>query len=261
MKIALAQTNIIWEDKAANRLTASAMISKAAAQGCDIIIFPEVALTGFTTNIDILAEPAESSGTVAFFSHEAKLNNIFITFGVALTEADGKVRNMAVTVNRNGNIVSSYAKIHPFSHGVEAMYFTGGGSIEWFDLDGVTVSPFICYDLRFPEIFQAASSKSLLLIEIACWPDVRTKYFDILLKGRAVENQCFIAAVNRVGKEMKYGYKGHSQIVSPLGDVLTEISEDEALIIAEIDISEATKCREEYQLKKDRRPEIYKKYL
>ncbi len=261
MKIALAQTNIIWEDKAANRRTASEMIASAASKGCAIIIFPEVALTGFTMNIDILAEPAESSETVAFFRNEAAKNNIFITFGAALTHADGKVRNQSVTVDRNGSIVSSYAKIHPFSHGVEAKYFVGGSSIEWFDIDDITVSPFICYDLRFPEIFQAASAKSRLIIEIACWPDLRLPNFDLLLRARALENQCFIAAVNRVGDEMKYHYSGHSQIVSPYGEVLTEICEDEALIIGEIDISEADKYRREYQLKKDRRPEIYKKYL
>lgn len=261
MKIALAQTNIIWEDKEANKLTASKMIADAAAQGCDIIIFPEVALTGFTMNIDIMSEPAENSSTVSFFSGKAAENHIFITFGVALTHADGKVRNHALTVDSSGLVVSDYAKIHPFSHGVEAKYFVGGDSVQWFDINGITVSPFVCYDLRFPEIFQAASIKSRLLIEIACWPDVRTRHFDLLLKARALENQAFIAAVNRVGDEMKFGYVGHSQIVSPLGVVLTEITEEESLIIADIDISEADKYRSEFQFKKDRRPEIYKKYL
>lgn len=261
MKISLAQTNIAFEDKKANEETAKRMISQAAESGSDLIVFPEMSLTGFSMNIDAISESEKNSESIDFFAEQADKNNIFISFGAAIKSSDDKIHNQAITVDKNGNVVSAYSKIHPFSHGVEAKYFTGGKKISWFDIDGITSSPFVCYDVRFPEIFQIASEKSRLLIVLACWPDVRIEYFDTLLKARAIENQAFIAAANRTGHEMKYNYNGHSQIISPRGEVLTEIHEDEALITAEIDINEANKFREEYTVKQDRRPDIYKMYL
>ncbi len=261
MKTALAQLDIIWENKEANKITAVEFIKKAAKNNCDIIIFPEMSLTGFSMNIDIIAEKEENSETVKFFCEQAAENNIYITFGIALTGSDGKTRNYAITCNRQGQIVSKYAKIHPFSHGVEHKYFVGGDHIEWFDLDGVTASTFVCYDTRFPEIFQAASMKSKLIIVIACWPDVRTEHWETLLKARALENQCYICGVNRTGREMKYTYNGHSLVASPYGRIISDIREDEALIITEFDIAEVDKYRHDFAMKSDRRPDIYKKYL
>ena len=261
MRLALAQTDIVWENKKANEKTAERMIKEAAEKGCRLIIFPEVSLTGFTMNIDILSEPGNSSETISFFSEQALKNKTYITFGVATTESDGMVRNRSVTVDPNGKVACSYAKIHPYSHGVEGRYFTGGNNVEWFDIDGVTISPFVCYDIRFPEIFQAASVKSKIITVIASWPDERLKYFDLFLKARAVENQSFFIGVNRTGYEMKYHYSGHSQVVSPTGDVLTEIRTDEALIICDIDPKESDDFRRSFDLKKNRRPELYKKLL
>ncbi len=261
LKISLAQTNIIWEDKKANETKASEMIEKAASEGSDLIVFPEMSLTGFSMNIDVISEYENDSETTRFFSEQAKKHHIYITFGAAIRCPDGAIRNQAITVDRNGEIVSRYSKIHPYSHGVEGKYFTGGDSPSWFDIDGVTASPLICYDVRFPEIFQIVSKKSRLIVIPVCWPLQRVHHLDILLRARAIENQSFIAAANRTGHEMKYDYTGHSQIVGPRGDVLTEIREDEALITAEIDLSEADDFRREYQLKRDRRPDIYKKYM
>ncbi len=259
MKISLAQTDIVWEDKKANEKTAEKMISQAAAEGSELIIFPEMSLTGFSMNLDLISEHENDSETIRFFSEQARRNKIFISFGISIKSDDGNFYNQAITVDKNGKVVSVYSKIHPYSHGAEKFY-TGGDSISWFDLNGVTTSPFICYDVRFPEIFQIASAKSKLIIVLASWPDVRIEYFDILLKARAIENQSFIAAVNRTGHEMKYGYTGHSQIINPRGRLITEIREDEALITADIDIKEADEFRQEYDVKRDRHPNIYKKY-
>ena len=260
MKTALAQTNTVWEDKPTNQFKAEKFTSEAAEANCDLIVFPEMTLTGFSMNIDKTAGPEKESQTISFFKRLAAKNKIYIMFNAALIDISGKIFNKTITVDNSGNIVSSYAKIHPYSHGVEAKYFTGGSNVEWFDLNGVTVSPFICYDMRFPEIFQIASEKSRLIVISASWPDFRSPQYDILIRARAIENQSFIAAVNRVGHEMKYNYNGHSQIASPSGDVITPILEDEALIIAEFDISEAESCRHDFQVKSDRHPEIYKKY-
>ena len=243
MKIALAQTDTIWENKSANMSKAEKFISEAAKEHCDIIVFPEMSLTGFSLNIDKISETEQNSQTISFFSRQALKNKIYIMFNAALADENGKIFNKTVTVDDYGNVISSYAKIHPYSHGVEAKYFTGGDRIEWFNLKGATVSPFICYDMRFPEIFQIASQKSRLIIVSASWPDIRSPQYDILIRARAIETQSFIAIVNRVGHEMKYNYNGHSQIVSPDGNVISTISESEALITAEFDINYADVCR------------------
>ena len=261
MKIALAQTDTIWENKSANMSKAEKFISEAAKEHCDIIVFPEMSLTGFSLNIDKISETEQNSQTISFFSRQALKNKIYIMFNAALADENGKIFNKTVTVDDYGNVISSYAKIHPYSHGVEAKYFTGGDRIEWFNLKGATVSPFICYDMRFPEIFQIASQKSRLIIVSASWPDIRSPQYDILIRARAIETQSFIAIVNRVGHEMKYNYNGHSQIVSPDGNVISTISESEALITAEFDINYADVCRHNFSVKSDRRPDLYKKYF
>ena len=260
MKIALAQTDTIWENKSSNMSKAEKFITEAAKEHCDIIVFPEMSLTGFSLNIDKISETEQNSQTISFFSRQALKNKIYIMFNAALADENGKIFNKTITVDDYGNVISSYAKIHPYSHGVEAKYFTGGDRIEWFNLKGTTVSPFICYDMRFPEIFQIASQKSRLIIVSASWPDIRSPQYDILIRARAIETQSFIAIVNRVGHEMKYNYNGHSQIVSPDGNVISTISESEALT-AEFDINYADVCRHNFSVKSDRRPDLYKKYL
>ena len=234
MKIALAQTDTIWENKSANMSKAEKFISEAAKEHCDIIVFPEMSLTGFSLNIDKISETEQNSQTISFFSRQALKNKIYIMFNAALADENGKIFNKTVTVDDYGNVISSYAKIHPYSHGVEAKYFTGGDRIEWFNLKGATV---------------------------ASWPDIRSPQYDILIRARAIETQSFIAIVNRVGHEMKYNYNGHSQIVSPDGNVISTISESEALITAEFDINYADVCRHNFSVKSDRRPDLYKKYL
>ena len=261
MKIALAQTDTIWENKSSNMSKAEKFISEAAKEHCDIIVFPEMSLTGFSLNIDKISEAEQNSQTISFFSRQALKNKIYIMFNAALADENGKIFNKTITVDDYGNVISSYAKIHPYSHGVEAKYFTGGDRIEWFNLKGATVSPFICYDMRFPEIFQIASQKSRLIIVSASWPDIRSPQYDILIRARAIETQSFIAIVNRVGHEMKYNYNGHSQIVSPDGNVISTISESETLITAEFDINYADVCRHNFSVKSDRRPDLYKKYF
>ena len=113
LKISLAQTNIIWEDKKANETKASEMIEKAASEGSDLIVFPEMSLTGFSMNIDVISEYENDSETTRFFSEQAKKHHIYITFGAAIKDIDGAVRNQAITVDRNGAVISEILKNTP----------------------------------------------------------------------------------------------------------------------------------------------------
>lgn len=259
MKIALGQTNIIWEDKNKNIEKCKIMIEKASKNNCDIIVFPEMSLTGFTMNTEKMSENFENSKTIKFFSEMSKKYNIYIGFGLSIKENE-KSLNKFIVCDDKGNIICNYSKIHPFSFGMEKDYYMGGESVESFSLKGIKCSPLICYDLRFPEIFQICSKESLIIFVIANWPSERINHWDLLLKSRAIENQCFIAGVNRTGKDITLNYNGHSRIINPFGESLTELTEEESLIIYDIEPKEAVEYRKSFKLKLDRREDIYKKY-
>ncbi len=259
MKIGLGQLDIIWENKEENKAACSHMITQAKQKSVDFILFPEMTLTGFSMNPADLGETLEYSPTIAFFRKEALENQICIGFGMILKNGE-KAENHCIIISDTGDILADYAKIHPFSFGSEAKYYTGGNSLTACTIKELTVSPLICYDLRFPEIFQACSEKSSLITVIANWPSQRRAHWISLLKARAIENQCYIAGVNRCGEGGNLTYSGDSMVISPYGDIITPVQDTPGLIIAELDLDLVKKYRSEFPLKADRKPCLYTKF-
>lgn len=259
MKIALAQTDIYWEDKSQNREQTSKFIANAAQSVADFIIFPEMSLTGFSMNVDYISEEINfTSDTVDWFKSQAIENNINIGFGyVEKASSDIRGKNNYCVVSSTGNILSLYSKIHPFSYGLESQFYNGGSALPSFKLKDFTVSTFICYDLRFPEIFQIASRNSGLITVGANWPKARIDHWITLLKARAIENQCYIAGVNRVGIGDNIEYSGNSLLIDPLGNVLLQGTDKEELLIHDIKFDEVNKVRRSFKLKDDRREDLY----
>lgn len=259
MKIALSQIDMVWENKEENKKKALNFIEKATEQKVDFILFPEMSLTGFSMNVPLIGETQNAaSGTKAWFADKASKYNIFIGFGyVEIVPETSKGINKLAVASPDGNIISDYSKIHPFSFGLEAEHYIGGNSISTFKLRDFTASTFVCYDLRFPEIFQYASKKASLITISANWPKARREHWITLLKARAIENQCYVAGINRVGWGDNIEYCGDSLVVDPLGNVITQRSNEESLITADIDINEVKKIRESFQLKRDRREDFY----
>ena len=152
-----------------------------------------------------------------------------------------------------------YDKIHLFRLMDEHLWMSAGSNTTHADLCDVKTGLAICYDLRFPEIFRhyALNQVNLILIP-AEWPIIRIEHWKILLKARAIENQCFIAAVNTVGKSGSNTFGGSSAVIDPWGNVLIEGSQqDESLLNVEIDLSEISKARNTIPVFEDHRPEIY----
>jgi omega-amidase len=259
MRIALAQIDIAWENKEANKKKALAFIEKAKKQAADFILFPEMSLTGFSMKVPLIGEKKDDIfSTKAWFADKALQNNIFIGFGyVEIDPETLKGTNKFSVVSPDGSIISDYSKIHPFSFGLEAEHYVGGNSISTFKLKDFTASTFICYDLRFPEIFQYASKEASLITISANWPKARREHWITLLKARAIENQCFVAGINRVGWGDNIEYCGDSMVIDPLGNIIAQSYNEETLVTADIDISEVIKVRESFQLKKDRREDFY----
>lgn len=298
MKIALAQTDIIWEDKKANLDIAEIFIKRAAEEKVELILFPEMSLTGFTMNVEGLGEYYEKShyaedslsdsknSTNSNFEacnkniHNDKshwnFNNTLeaikklsvkysINIGIGYIEKElkeSKGKNKYAVISKVGEVISDYTKIHPFTFGTESKYYCGGDKISYFNLNDFNVSTFICYDLRFPEIFQIASREAELITVAANWPKARINHWVDLLKARAIENQCYIAGVNRVGNGDGIEYNGNSLIIDPLGNVIGNCLESvEGLIIAELDVDLVHNLRKDFPLKRDRREVLYKEII
>jgi omega-amidase len=261
LKISLAQIDIFWEDKAKNRAKALHFIQKASEEGSKYIIFPEMTLTGFSMAVQSIGESTDcAGGTVDWFKQQALQYNIHIGFGyAALEQGCTKGRNNFCTVSPYGEEIGMYSKIHPFSYGLESLHYTGGDVVTTFTIGEFTVSNFICYDLRFPEIFQIASRKAGLITVAANWPKARREHWLTLLKARAIENQCYIAGINRVGVGDNIEYLGDSLLMDPLGNVIAFGGSAETLITADIDIRSVFELRNSFRLKDDRREDLYNK--
>ena len=260
MRVALGQLDMIWEDKKATLKKAEKMIYEAAIKNADIVIFPEMSFTGFSMNLDKTGEKRYSSETVRRICKLAEKYNIAIGFGWAsLPEKEGeKGKNIFTVADNNGNIIAEYEKIHPFTYGGESDMYEGGDRIVSFPFKGHMVSLFICYDLRFPEIFQAAAKKSDVMFVIANWPESRHIHWQTLLRARAIETQSYVVGVNCFGEHDGICYSGDSMAVDSIGNILGQISGTEGQIICEID-DRAWGLREKFAIMKDRREDLYYK--
>ena len=229
-------------------------MQQAADCGARLVVFPELSLTGFTTNAS-LAEPPDGD-TVSFFSRLTGDLGVAAAFGFACHTETGITNRLCIA--DKGFITAKYDKIHPFSYGGECAVYSGGNSLTTIRVGDITAGLSICYDLRFPEIYQAMSGECRLLIVAANWPDSRAYHWDTLLKARAIENQCFVAGCNRCGSGDGLHYSGGSIICSPTGEVISSAEPyTEQLIFAEIDSEEVGRVRSVFPLKKDRRQDLY----
>lgn len=257
MIIGIVQMDIEWEDIYRNMNKIENFTKEAGEKKIELLLFPEMSLTGFTMNIDKHTfSEKEISNWISKIAVKYSMN-IGIGFGVIVDE---KGLNKYMIVSNEGNIIADYSKIHPFSYGGEDKKYYKGNDIISCVLEDINITPFICYDLRFPEIFQIASKKSELICVAANWPKERENHWIILLTARAIENQCYIAGINRVGTGDGIYYNGASMIIDPEGNILNEITYDEGIIKADICKEKVINIRKSFSLKKDRREKLYRIY-
>ncbi len=253
MKIALAQMDVQWENKQANLNKAEAFIKDAAGARCDVVVFPEMFNTGFSMNVSMVAED-EDGETHRFCSKAASDYSINIIAGYAVKkQRKKKPENIAAVYDREGNLLTTYSKIHSFSYAKEDKCYGAGKKTVAFELDDVPSSLFICYDLRFPEVFRDVADKACVVFVIANWPDERIHHWETLLRARAIENQIYVAGVNRAGADIAIGYHGHSIVYDPMGKCLCTGDKREELLTAEIDPDEVIRTRKEFPFLKDRK--------
>ncbi|HUR47396.1 MAG TPA: carbon-nitrogen family hydrolase [Candidatus Saccharimonadales bacterium] len=253
MKIFCCQHDIVWENKAANHAKVRMLLKAANIPQGALVLLPELFSTGFSMNVPGICEgPARE--TEEFLIELAQELNATVMGGAVVTGADGRGRNQALVFSPEGRELARYSKMQPFSLGGELQHYTPGEEIVTFAWGGFTVAPFICYDLRFPELFRAAARKGAHLITvIANWPVTRIQHWITLLQARAIENQAYVAGVNRCGTDPRYVYNGRSIIVNPHGDIIADAGNGESVIGADLDLAAVVKWRADFPALQDMR--------
>jgi omega-amidase len=241
MKIGLIQYSPKWEDKDANKEKITSLLREENSD-VDLLIFPEMTLTGFSMRSETYAEEIEGESFAYFASLAEKFECDIIT-GI-IEHSSGKYFNTLIHIEKNGKLKNHYHKIHPFSYSDEDKHFNAGDKPIVTEINGWKTGLSICYDLRFPELYRIYAKENVhLIIIIANWPDTRIEHWRTLLKARAIENQCYVAGVNRVGKDPKLNYIGFSCVYDPMGKEIDAVENEERIIFAEIEKTEVEEVR------------------
>ena len=207
-------------------------------------------LTGFTMNSKEYAEDL-NGGTINFFVKIACDYNCNVFTGLIERE-NNQFYNSLVHINEKGEIVTKYFKIHPYSPSGENKNYSAGSKPVITKINEWKIGLSICYDLRFPELYRHYGKDNVdLIVDISNWPVPRIDHWRTLLKARAIENQCYTAGVNRVGKDPKGNeYNGFSSVYDPMGKEIIS-SEKEEVLIAEIDFALGKKVRNDLPFLED----------
>jgi len=250
MIISLAQMNIVLGDKEKNLQKGMDLIGEAADRGSDVIVFPELWTTGYVRNIRELTEPFDGE-TIDILIKKAKEENMKI-FGTVAEKADDYYNTMHF-ISPKG-LEAIYRKIHLFSLMNEERFFAPGNKI---GLKG-NIGMMICYDLRFPELSRKLTLNGAeIFIVSAEWPYPRIEHWRTLLRARAIDNQVYVIGCNRVGKDSKFEYFGHSSVIDPWGRRIIEGEEEESLLTCEINLSSVKAVRKQFPVLKDMKKLYY----
>lgn len=259
-RLSFIQMDIVPGEPEINRNKACEMIKTAlqAKNKPDILILPEMWTTAY--QLDQLHKISDMDGLptnklIAELAEEYRVN---IVAGSYASMQNQKIFNTAYVFDRQGNNIANYQKIHLFKLMEEHKHIAPGNRICTFMLDGIKCGIIICYDLRFPELTRRLALEGIKLLFVpAQWPAARLEHWTTLLRARAIENQIFVAAVNRAGADAQAEFAGGSMLISPWGEVLAHANYKEQVITVEIDLGMIEEARQRINILGDRVPHIY----
>jgi predicted amidohydrolase len=257
MRVAAVQMDLAWERVDDNLQRAAALFARAAERGAELVTVPEMFATGFSMNAEAVAE--DDGGPIeTFLSDQAREHGFHLLGTKARRTAGGRPVNAALLFGPDGALLSTQHKIHPFTLAGEQNHFDAGDELAVTTVGGLELATAICYDLRFPELFRALAFRGATLIVVpANWPIPRVAAWSHLLISRAIENQCYVVGVNRVGHGAGLDYDGCSAIVDPLGEVLASGRVTEQILVADLDPDRVTRVREELPFLGDARKDLF----
>lgn len=254
MKVAAIQHDIVWLDRDANFLRLEPMVAEAAAGGARFVVLTEMFSTGFAMGDEWASKlPEPRGGASSTFLHEmATRYGVWIAGSCPESDDDSTLpANTLVIVGPDG-ATHRYEKIHPFTYGGEDRFFRAGNSNLTVAVDGLSVSAFVCYDLRFADHFWRLAADTDVFIVPANWPASRAAHWDTLLAARAIENQAYVVGVNRVGTGGSLVYGGGSRIIGPFGEDLGRAGDGEQILYADLTKEHVESTRSTYPFLRDR---------
>ena len=246
INVTLIQSDIIWENRILNLKKYQEKIDKIGST--DLIILPEMFTTGFSMNPEDISETMNGE-TIQWMKDNASKMNSAICGSIIIEEGD-KYFNRFIWVNPDGSI-HQYDKKHLFSFAGENKNYTAGNEKIIIEYKGWKICPLVCYDLRFP-VWSRNSEDYDLLIYVANWPNKRKLAWKSLLVARAIENQCYVIGVNRVGYDENNYYSGESKLVNALGETLYINSHVEDIYTTTISKYELNKVRDQLPFLNDK---------
>jgi predicted amidohydrolase len=252
MRIAAVQHDIVWEDRDANFARLAPWVAGAAGAGADLVLLTETFSTGFSMTPGI-GEP-EGGPSSQFLQAQAAEHGVWVGGTCPEIAADGELPYNSLVLAGPDGTTHRYRKLHPFTHAGEHERFRAGEKPTTVEIAGVRITPFICYDLRFANVFWDAAPATDVYLVPANWPSPRRHHWQTLLQARAIENQAYVVGVNRVGADGNgLEHLGDSRIVSPMGELLATASGVETMLLADVDAAEVAATRERFAFLPDRR--------
>lgn len=252
MKVAAIQHDIEWENAEENHERHEPMVRTAATAGARFVALTEMFATGFSMATDRTSQPVGGSST-RFLQGLARELGIWICGSIAERPDGAEMPSNTLVLAGPGEELHRYRKIHPFSFSGEHESFSAGSDFLTVEIDGLRITPFVCYDLRFADEFWGLAPTTDVYVVVANWPAARAAHWRALLVARAIENQAWVVACNRVGEGGGVDYDGGSVIVDPWGDVVTDAGDADTTISWDVDPGEVARIRGRYPFLADRR--------
>ncbi|SEP13049.1 nitrilase-related carbon-nitrogen hydrolase [Trujillonella endophytica] len=252
MRIAAVQHDIVWEDRTANFARLAPQVARAAAAGAELVLLSETFSTGFSMTPGI-GEP-EDGPSSAFLREQAAALGVWVAGSCPEIAPDGELPFNALVLAGPDGTVHRYRKLHPFTHAGEHERFRAGSAPVTVEIGGLRITPFICYDLRFADVFWRAAPETDVYLVTANWPAARRLHWQALLQARAIENQAYVVGCNRVGAAGDgSAHAGDSRIVDPMGELLATAAGVETIVLADVDAAEVAATRDRLRFLPDRR--------
>ncbi|HEV7725555.1 MAG TPA: nitrilase-related carbon-nitrogen hydrolase [Modestobacter sp.] len=252
MRIAAVQHDIVWEDREANFERLAPQVARAVGAGAELVLLTETFSTGFSMTPGI-GEP-EGGPSSQFLADRAAEHGVWVAGTCPEIGAGEELPYNSFVLAGPDGTTHRYRKLHPFTHAGEHQRFRAGEKPVTVQVGGLRMTPFICYDLRFADVFWRAAPETDVYLVPANWPSPRRQHWQTLLQARAIENQAYVVGCNRVGSAGDgTEHAGDSRIVSPMGELLATAAGIETVVLADVDAAEVAATRDRLRFLPDRR--------
>jgi predicted amidohydrolase len=257
VKVSAVQHDIVWEDPEATCRRLAPMVATAVEDGARLVVLSEMFASGFSMDTERVAEAPDGVST-SFLLGQAAKHGVWVCGSVPLRGEGGALPTNSLLLAAPDGALHRYDKIHPFSYSGEHERYAAGAEHVTVDVEGLRVSLFVCYDLRFADEFWSEADRTDCYVVPANWPSSRRAHWRVLLRARAIENQAYVVGVNRVGTGGTLEYVGDSRIIGPMGQVLADAPPVDGagvkrILTVDVDPAQVAQTRAEYPFLADRR--------